>query len=235
MHGYACFCQVAPKQLFVKVNIQIVSKSDVPQGSVIRPMLFSVFINDLPTKVQSDVHLFADDCILYRQIRNGEDTFSLQNGLDEFQEWCKEWLMHLHPDKYEILRVTNKCKPLKSICKVDGHILDVVSSKKNLGITLQSSLSWNTHVDLSCSNTYSTIGLLRRSMSNCPCTVKSLCYNSLVGPILEFSSTIWDPHTARNINRLEMVQRQSTRYVFSDYHRTSSSTEMMSSRMVMAS
>ena len=61
----------------------------MPQGSVIVPMLFSVFINDLPTKLQSIVLLFADDCILYRQIRNEEDALRLQNDLDEIQEWCK--------------------------------------------------------------------------------------------------------------------------------------------------
>ena len=64
-------------------------------------------------------------------------------------------------------------------------------------------------------------------MSNCTRSVKSSCYKSLVRPIVEYSSTVWDPHTARNINKLEMVQRRSARFVFSDYRRTSSPTEMI--------
>ena len=64
--------------------------------------------------------------------------------------------------------------------------------------------------------------------SNCPCTIKSSCYKSLIIPILEFSSTVWDPHTVRYINKLEIEQRWSTRYVSSDYCQTGSPTEMVS-------
>ena len=140
--------------------------SGKPQGSVIRPLLFPVFINDLPTKLQSDVRVFADDCILCRKIRNEGDTLCLQNDQDEFRQWCKEWLTHLHPDTCEILRVTNKRKLLKSTYRIDDHILNEVSSKKYQGITLQSPLKWNAHVDLTCSKANSTIGLLTRNMGN---------------------------------------------------------------------
>ena len=75
--------------------------------------------------------------------RNEEDALRLQNDLDEIHEWCQEWLIHLHPDKFDIMKVTNKRKPLKSMHMIDDHVLNEVSSNKCLGITLQSSLSWN--------------------------------------------------------------------------------------------
>ena len=160
--------------------------SGVPQGSVIGPLLFSVFINGLPTKLQSDVRLFRDDCIMYRQIRKEEDEE-------------EEWLMHLHQNKCEMLKVTNQSKTLKSMYKK-------VSIKKYLEITLQSSWNWKTNMDVTCTKAYSTICLLKRNMGNCQGTVKSSFYKSLVRPILKFSLTVWNPHKSRNIKKLEMVQ-----------------------------
>ena len=107
--------------------------SGVPQGSVIGPLLFSVFINDLPSKVKSDGRLFADDCILYKQIKNKQDALSLQKYLDNIQRWCRDWLIHLHPDKCEILRVTNERKPLVSTYMIEGESLKEVDTKKYLG------------------------------------------------------------------------------------------------------
>ena len=111
---------------------------------------------------------------------------------------------------------------------IEGQSLKEVDTKKYLGVTLHKSLSWNTHVDKTCSKANSILGLLRRNMSNCPRDVKENCYKSLIRPIMEYSSTVWDPHTARNINKIEMVQRRSARFVFNNFGRTASPSEMMS-------
>ena len=108
--------------------------SGVPQGSVLGPILFSIFINDLPTRVHSKVCLFADDCILYRQVKDQTDTSALQRDLQNLQEWCNEWLMDFHPEKCELLRITNKRNPINSTYQIKNHSLDMVDSKKYLGI-----------------------------------------------------------------------------------------------------
>lgn len=135
--------------------------------------------------------------------------------------------MYLHPDKCETLRVTKKRKPLVSAYTIEGQSLKEVDSTKYLGVTMHRSLSWNTHVDKTCSKANSILGLLRRNLSNCPRDVKENCYKSLIRPTMEYTSTVWDPHTARNINKIEMVQRRSARFVFNDYGRTASPSDMM--------
>ena len=75
---------------------------------------------------------------------------------------------------------------------------------------------------------FSTLGLLRRNMGNCPRDVKAACYTTLVRPQLEYGSTIWDPHTSKNIKSLEMVQSRSIRFVCNNYRKGSSPSEMIS-------
>ena len=84
--------------------------SGVPQGSVLGPLLFLCYINDLPACVSSHIRLFADDCLLYRTINAQHDTVILQEDLNILQQWEAKWLMSFNPDKCEVLRVTNKRK-----------------------------------------------------------------------------------------------------------------------------
>ena len=97
--------------------------SGVPQGTVLGPLLFLAYINDMPECVSSDLRLFADDSLLYRRIKSAEYATILQQDLDKLQEWESKWLMQFHPEKCFTLRVTNKTKPLKSNYTIHGHTL----------------------------------------------------------------------------------------------------------------
>ena len=98
---------------------------------------------------------------------------------------------------------------------------------KYLGVHIHKSLSWNHHINEVTKKANSTLGFLRHNIHQCPPTTKALCYRTLVWPLTEYASTIWDPHTAANINKLEMVQRRAARMVMSDYRSTSSVTSML--------
>ena len=89
--------------------------SGVPQGTVLGPLLFLVYINDLPAQVKSKARLFADDCLLYRQICSSDDTAALQRDLDSLQGWERDWHMAFNPDKCEVIRITNpdKCEVIR--------------------------------------------------------------------------------------------------------------------------
>ena len=95
------------------------------------------------------------------------------------------------------------------------------------GLTISSDLSWNTHVDITAKKATTSLNFLKRNLHSCPSTVKEKCYKSLVRPIIEYASCVWDPHSKRNIDKLEMVQRRAARFVKGDYSRTSSLTAML--------
>ena len=109
------------------------------------------------------------------------------------------------------------------------HILDTVDSAKYLGVTINTRLSWTPHIDNITASSYRTLGLLRRNLKNAPTETKTLAYNTLVRPNLEYCASVWDPHTTKDVNKIEMVQRRAARFVTNRYHNTSSVNSMLSS------
>jgi len=82
--------------------------SGIPQGSVLGPVFFVLFINDLPLNVESDVYMFADDTKLYREIANQSDIEIVQNDINNLIKWSEKWLLRFHPDKCKVLSITGK-------------------------------------------------------------------------------------------------------------------------------
>jgi len=97
--------------------------SGVPHGSVLGPLLFLLYINDLPCKIISKIRLYADDIILYREIRDENDILRLQNDLDIIAQWADIWLMKLNQSKCEHLTITNKKAPINSTYSLNSHYL----------------------------------------------------------------------------------------------------------------
>ena len=117
--------------------------SGVPQGTVLGPLLFLVYINDLPNCVNSStIRLFADDCLIYREIHSQQDTEYLQTDLDALQTWERRWLMSFHPQKCQLLRITRKPSPIIAQYNIHGHVLEVADTAKYLGVTLQKHCAW---------------------------------------------------------------------------------------------
>ena len=111
-----------------KSNSALVS-SYVPQGTVLGPLLFLVYINDLLSNVNATGRPFADDCLLYRTIKTTDDAVSLQNNLDTLQQWEKDWLMSFNPDKCEVIRITNKKMIIDAKYTIPGQVLHETNSK----------------------------------------------------------------------------------------------------------
>ena len=192
--------------------------SGVPQGSIIGPLMFLLFINDLQDYVKScNVRLFADDSVLYRRIHRASDMQSLQDDMDNLLQWEQEWQMEFHGSKCQLLRITNKRKPFARDYDIHGHKLEEVESAKYLGVTIQKNLSWNIHIDQITKKANSTRAFIQRNLNHCLRETKSTCYLTLVRPLLEYACMVWDPHTAQNIQKLEAVHRRSARFVMNNY------------------
>ena len=202
--------------------------SGVPQGTVLGPILFLIYINDLPNYLQhSTLRLFADDSIIYKEIKNTNDCYKLQSDLEAAAKWEQDWLMHFHPDKCNIISITKKRNSLQFDYKLHSHILEKVNQAKYLGVTLQNNLKWDTHINNISNKANQTLGFLKRNLKIHSEKVKDHAYKALVRPKLEYSATVWDPYTTSQINQIEKVQRRAARFVSNSYHNTSSVTNMM--------
>ena len=178
---------------------------------MVRPC--SSYINDIPEGIRSTIRLFADDTIAYLTISSDADAQHLQNDLDKLAEWETNWKMSFHPDKCNLLTISRKAHPIKTSYSLHGHVLESVSSAKYLGCTLNSELRWNEHITNICNKANKTIGFLKRNLNISSRTVKENAYKSLVRPTVEYASTVWDPYTKSDIDRIEMVQRRGARFV----------------------
>ena len=118
---------------------------------------------------------------------------------------------------------------MKAEYKLHGHIIANVSSAKYVGVTTTEDLKWDTHIWNICNKANRTIGFLRRNLSIGAFAIKQQTYFTLVRPLIEYASTVWDPHTQVNIWRLEIVQRRAARYVTNRQRNTSSVSTMLHS------
>ena len=107
--------------------------SDIPQGTVLGPLLFLLHINDLPSVVSSKVRLFADDCLIYRNIKNKEDHIALQKDLNLLENWGNTWGMRFNAAKCNIMQVSRTPDPRLFNYSLTGKVLEEVMDAKYLG------------------------------------------------------------------------------------------------------
>ena len=202
--------------------------SGVPQGSVLGPILFLIYINDLPDSITSQVRLFPDDTAVYMTLNDRQtDSRTLQNDLDRLQDWSQRWDMSFNPSKCQVIHVTKAKTTIDTDFTLHGQKLQTVSNARYLGVDISAGLSWNTHVDRVSTAANRTLGFIKRNIKTPSPKIREQAYKSLVRPQLEYPSSVWDPHSRTTIDRLEMTQRRAARWTVSDYSRHSSVTQMM--------
>ena len=203
-------------------------KSGVPQGTVLGPILFLLFINDMPEHPRhSKIRLFADDCVIYRKIATEDDCDLLQEDLKSLEKWEETWKMEFNPSKCFSLNVTRKRNKLTRKYTLRGSVLQNVDRTEYLGVTIQSDLRWNSHIDKIVNKANRNLGMIRRNIKTNCSKAKERAFNSLVRPNLEYACSAWDPTLACHIDRIQAVQRRGARYVCNRYHNTSSPTSML--------
>lgn len=146
--------------------------SGVPQGTVLGPLLFLLFINDIGEGIDSSIKLFADDCVLIRQVKGKEDAERLQQDLDRVVEWSHIWLMSFNPKKCSVLKITKKKEPLNHQYVMSGEQLTHVDQQTYLGLELTKDLNWGPHIQKITTKANRNLNMVRRNLGQCS-TIRS--------------------------------------------------------------
>ncbi len=175
----------------------------------------------------SNLRLFADDALLYREIGSKSDEAALQKDLDALVTWTDTWQMEFNAKKCYVLRISNKTDKFLSKYNIKGTELEVKHSHTYLGVEISDKLSWNNHINTIAHKAHVSLNFVARNLHNCPREIKELAYKTYVRPKTEYASVVWNPFTVKKINRLESVNRRAARFVTGNYERKASVTQML--------
>ena len=183
--------------------------SGIPQGSILGPLLFIVFINDLPENISSTCKVFADDTKLYSSHNN---HISIQKDLLTFLEWSEKWLLKFNKSKCSVLHMGNKNKQNKYFMDSEStEELKTTINEKDVGVTFSTNLKFNTHINNVIKKGNQMTGLIRRSFVHLDKNMLITLYKSLIRPHLEYANVIWHPMYKVQLVALEKVQRRATK------------------------
>jgi hypothetical protein len=131
---------------------------------------------------------------------SANQSATLQNDLNRLEKWELEWDMEFNPSKYQVIHVTKRKHPIPTQYYFHGVQLESVTSAKYLGVDISENLTWDAHIDRTSKKANQTQGFLRRNIKVKSQSIKSIAYQTLVRPQLEYGSEVWSPHT-KNSNR----------------------------------
>ena len=192
--------------------------SGVPQGSILGPILFLIFVNDIPNTIEnSQLYMFADDTKCHRSVSSTSDCYSLQNDLQQLSKWSQDWSMFFNDNKC-VLRFSPKPTHSAFHYTINNSPISIQEHHQDLGVIMSNHLIWNAHYIFISAQAYKIRGLIRRSF----CTghhprTKKILYLSLVCSKLIYFSQIWRPHLLKDIISLEKIQRRATKYLLNDF------------------
>ena len=169
--------------------------SGLPQWSVLGPILFLLYINDLPDNIHSQVRLFADDTAVYLAVQGQEDSATLQNDLNKLQEWEQLWDMEFNPSKCQALRIARSRKPIHRNYTMHGQVLESVDHARYVGVDITSDLNSSHHINRITANASKSLGFLKRNIKTKHNGIREAAYKTVVRPQLEYASPIWSPYT----------------------------------------
>ena len=180
--------------------------SGVPQGTILGPLMFLLYINDIAKGINSPLRLFADDCLLYRVINGVEDTNRLQEDLNKLSEWANTWQLKFNVSKYTVIHCTRSLTKFTHDYILNNCTLYVSDQHTYLGVIIHKSLSWSPHISDIVTKASRTLNFIKRNLSKCSSQVKESAYLMMIRPQMEYASDVWDPHCVGDIMELEKVQ-----------------------------
>lgn len=204
--------------------------SGVPQGSILGPLLFVLFINDMHNCISpgTNIALYADDTKIWRKIESYSDHIVLQNDINALLEWSKVNKMNFHPDKCKVVKVTlQREKYMDNFpYRLGVKCLEYVSIEKDLGVHVTPRLAWNEQWDCLISSARSRLGLTKRTCHFIKNRKQRLIlYKTMVRSLFQHCAEVWRPSTKVALMKFEAVQKRAVKWIFmEDYEHYSEVT-----------
>lgn len=186
--------------------------SGIPQGSVLGPLLFVIYINDLPDCVESPTYLFADDTKIYREINTTSDRELLQEDLNKLEDWSKTWLLKFHPEKCKCMTISREnTKQENTKYKLMDKEISITHDEKDIGVVVDDKLKFEKHISEKVNKANSIFAIIRRSFRHLTIETFIPLYKAMVRSQLDYASSIWSPHLKKLVDKIEQVQRRATK------------------------
>ena len=181
--------------------------SGVPQGSVLGPILFIIYVNDMDNCVSSNISKFADDTKIFHKASSSEDYDRLQNDLQRLIEWANLWQMEFNASKCKVLHFGSNNRGFNY--NINGVNLEAEVSEKDLGVIISKDLKPEKHVNEVVLKANRLLGMVYRSIENKSKDIIVPLYCSLIRPHLEYCIQVWRPYYIKDITKIEKVQKRA--------------------------
>ena len=190
--------------------------SGVPQGSVLGPILFLIYINDItdnPAFEQVSVKLFADDIKIYKTFQPG--NLAMQDAVDELVSWSGIWQLNLALTKCFVCSIYGLASKELDVPNyhIDSHQLEIVGHARDLGVVIENDLKFKKHINSIVDAASVRLRLINLCFTTKDPDLLTRAFSVYVRPLLEYCSSVWNPHHRHLIDRLERVQRRFTRTI----------------------
>ena len=185
--------------------------SGVPQGSVLGPVLFLIYINDIDNDLCCKISKFADDTKIGNKATSHLQRQQIQNDLDKLVEWSERWQMNFNIDKCKVLHLGNK--NTKAQYTMNGTPINAVDKEKDLGVVITSDLKPGVQCAEAIKKANQIVGFIGRSFEFKSEKIILTLYNALVRPHLEYCVQFWSPYYRKDIDKLERIQRRVTKMI----------------------
>src|SRR5260221_5477362 len=185
--------------------------SGVPQGSVLGPLLFIIYVNDLENKVANKLLKFADDTKVFGLVANESEVASLRQDLKSLCNWSEDWMMLFNVEKCRVMHFgynNQNCK-----YSLNNNELCTVSEEKDLGVIVQSDLKVSSECAKVVKTANQILGMIKRSFTSRNKEIILNLYKTLVRPHLEYGVQAWRPYLKKDIDLIERVQHRATKII----------------------
>ncbi len=187
----------------------------VPQGSVLGPLLFLVYINDVTLDIQSDIFLFADDTSIFKSGKNNIQLAQCINSdLNKISLWAKRWKININPTKTVTMLFSKKTSPDRNFqIKINNEVIKLSNAHKHLGLWLTSNLQWKKHIKEVSAKARKRLGCLQNNKFRMSRKSLEICYLTFVRPVLEYGNVLYDSASNEDLDLLTDIEKEALRVI----------------------